>query len=166
MTHRYILDTNVIVNAQGDRSPQTATACIEKCQYLLYRCLAGEFNLVLDVGQHGSDVLAEYQQQFHHYQGGYGEVFIRWLLNQLGQPQIIEIPITKTDQHTYEEFPHEDARLRTFDPSDRKWIALAVAHFQYFDASAPIMQSADLKWKDYQIAFLAHHVDVQFMCEE
>lgn len=161
---RKILDTNVLIHADGNRSPQTPAACIEKCRFLLFTCITSSFQIVIDVGAHGSDVLAEYRANLSD--GGYMDVFMRWLLNHLADERyVLNIPLTRRDTNDYEEFPNDPA-LNKFDPKDRKWIALAVAHYQYEDETAPVAQSADMKWREFVEAFSRHHVEIEFLCDE
>ncbi len=164
---RKILDTNVIINASGNKSPQTKEACVEICLKLLFQFMAGYSGLkiVIDTGSHGSDILEEYQKQFKYYEGTYGAIFIQWLLNNIMNDQyVIQIPITRIDEDAYEEFP-KDTELKKFDPRDRKFIAVAIAHYQYEDQTAPIVQSADMKWKDFMSAFAKHNVEIEFICD-
>lgn len=165
--NRRILDTNVIVNAHATKSPQTSESCISQCQHLLVRCMADHFQIVIDVGKHGSDVLREYQNNLPYYGGSYGELFIRWLLNNItDKKHVFEVPLTRQDaDDEYEEFP-DDPDLVDFDPRDRKFVALGVAHYMYEDEIAPIVQSADYKWRDFVVAFRKHYVHVDFLCDE
>ena len=163
-----ILDTNVIINASGNKSPQTKEMCIKTCLELLFQFMAGYSGLkiVIDTGSHGSDILEEYQKQFKYYEGTYGAIFIQWLLNNIMNDQyVIQIPIARIDENEYEEFP-KDRDLKGFDPSDRKFIAVAVAYYQYEDQIVPIVQSAEMeKWKEFVSAFAEHNVEIEFICD-
>lgn len=161
---RKILDTNVIISASGDRSSQITEACIDRCRLLLFECTTGNLQIVIDCGEHGSHILHEYRQQFRYYEGTYGKMFVRWILhNTMNEQYIIQIPITYLDGDEYREFP-KDRDLEGFDPKDRKFIAVAIAHYQYEDQIAPIVQSADMKWSKFVSAFAKHHVEVEFIC--
>lgn len=164
---RKILDTNVIISAIGDsdKSPQITVTCIEQCRLLLFQCTTGNLQIVIDSGEHGSHILDEYRQQFRYYEGTYGEMFVRWILNNIMNEQyIMQIPITYLGNDEYQEFP-EDHDLHGFDPRDRKFIALAVAHHQYEAQIAPIVQSADMKWKNFVSTFAQYHVEIEFICD-
>jgi hypothetical protein len=162
---RKILDTNVIIQADGSQSPQTAAQCIELCRRLLFQCTTDNFQIVIDAGPHGSDILAEYQNKLSYYGGSYGEMFVRWLLNNLGdEKHVFQVPLTRTEEDTYQEFP-DDPDLRKFDPRDRKWIAAGAAHYLYEGKIAPIVQSADVKWRAFVATFAKYHVQVDFLCE-
>lgn len=59
----------------------------------------------------------------------------------------------------FESFPN-DARLANFDPPDRKFVAVAVAHEQH----PPIAQATDSKWLGWESALRDHGVNVEFLC--
>ena len=52
--------------------------------------------------------------------------------------------------------------LNDFDPDDRKFIAVAVAHLE----QPPILQAVDSQWWDFRDAFRRNGVTVKFICEE
>jgi hypothetical protein len=68
---------------------------------------------------------------------------------------------------SFAEFPNDDSRLTTFDPADRKWIAVALAHKRDQPAEdvPPIAQAADPKWKNFTEAFSEHGVTIDFICD-
>lgn len=163
---RKILDTNVIIHAHETKSPQTSDVCKELCIHLLFRCMAEDFQIVIDTGKHGSDVLREYQNNLRYYGGSYGELFLRWLINNItDEKHVFEVPLVQgLHEDEYEEFP-KDSGLDDFDPRDRKFVALAVAHYLYEEQIAPIVQSADTKWNKFTPVFSKYHVEIDFICE-
>ena len=56
-------------------------------------------------------------------------------------------------------FP-DDARLAKFDPSDRKFVAVAAAHPQ----KPPILQATDSKWLNWEKPLRRHGITVEFLC--
>jgi hypothetical protein len=160
-----ILDTNVLIIANGGLSPQSTPECHKECLERLFSITAGERRLVIDGGPpNGSEILAEYRNYFQGAGGAFGEVFFRWILNNWRDTQHVEVvPISPRDD-SYEEFP-ADPRLKEFDIRDRKWVATARAHHQYNDIIAPIVQAADMKWKDYTQVFQEYYVEVDFLCD-
>lgn len=76
----------------------------------------------------------------------------------------MQIPITYLDNDEYQELP-KDHDLNGFDPKDRKFIAVAIAHHQYEAQIAPIVQSADMKWKNFVSTFAQYHVEIEFICD-
>jgi hypothetical protein len=65
------------------------------------------------------------------------------------------------DEHNFEEFLL-DPSLATFDPSDRKFVAVAVAHPEH----PPILNATDSDWWDYREALAHHSVRVEFVCPD
>jgi hypothetical protein len=158
-----ILDTNVLINAEGDQSAQTPLACREACLHFLVAVMAGDYQLVMDGGADpdGSEALAEYRRNLHAAGARLGELFLRWLLQHWGT-SVQLVPITPAGE-SYEEFP-SDSRLKEFDPRDHKWVALAVAHKNYNERQADIIQSADFKWLGFIAVFAEYGVNVRFIC--
>jgi len=157
-----ILDTNVLIHANGDQSPQTSATCKMECLRLLMSAMANDYQIVIDGGAdpNGSDMLDEYRHKLHESGDGFGEMFLRWLLQ--NWQNLILVPLTRSGE-SYEEFP-QDPRLATFDPRDHKWIAAAVSCHMYNDIQPEVMQSADYKWEQYVRAFLDYKVNIVFVC--
>lgn len=86
-------------------------------------------------------------------------MFIKWVHDNQWNPQKIErIAITRNGD-SYDEFPsHEN--LKTFDLSDRKFVAVANAH----PARPPILQATDSKWWGWKGALQEAGITVQFLC--
>jgi hypothetical protein len=157
-----ILDTNILIHANGDQSPQTTAECKNECLKLIMSAMARDYQIVIDGGVNpdGSEVLSEYRNKLNEAGSGFGEMFLRWIA--IHWQEHILVPITKKDE-SYEEFP-DDERLKDFDPRDRKWIATAVSCKTYLEIQPDIMQSADFKWEKYQEIFHEHNVSVIFIC--
>jgi hypothetical protein len=164
-----ILDTNVLIHGNGDsvQSPQTSAICFQKCIDVLFRITAGDYQIILDKNSTGSDVLTEYRNNLLYEGRGLGDAFFRWLLrNQYNEDIVISIPLNKLGENNYAEFPtHKD--LKKFDPSDRKWIALANAYLATHNKSVPIIQSAEQnkKWHEFLKVFQELGIEVDFICE-
>jgi hypothetical protein len=72
------------------------------------------------------------------------------------------VKITPSDQAAnFEEFP-DDPELRDFDPDDRKFVAVALAH----QCKPPILQTVDTGWWLLRDAFRRNEVRVEFLCED
>ena len=93
---------------------------------------------------------------------GVGDHFHRWLLTNQGNPtRCTRVHITPTSDGSYKEFPrHPD--LKSFDPSDRKFIAVAAAHPQ----SPCVLQAFDSKWWPVRHAFKACGINIAFLCPD
>ncbi len=64
-------------------------------------------------------------------------------------------------ENEFEEFP-DDPALDDFDPDDRKFIAVTIAHPE----KPPILQAVDSQWWDFRDAFRRNGVTVEFICED
>lgn len=161
-----VFDTNVLIHANLTQSPQTSAACKQRCIDVLFRMMAGDMQMVLDSDEQGSTMLTEYHNNLKYEGIGLGDAFLRWILNNYWNRALFHfVTLTKLDDDTYAEFPnHPD--LKGFDPRDRKWVAAAVAHASRYEAAAPIMQSADEKWRDFVVALLSVGVEIDFICDE
>ena len=69
-------------------------------------------------------------------------------------------PLANLDNE-FGEFP-KDPELANFDPDDRKFVAVAIAHCE----KPPILQAVDSQWLDFRDVLLQHGVRVQFICED
>lgn len=161
-----ILDTNVLIIANGDQSPQSSPQCRESCINVLFALMAGDTRLVIDGGgPEGSEILSEYRHKLRESGSGLGEMFLRWLLQHWSaETHVIRVPISPKDD-SYEEFPQDD-RLKGFDPADHKWVAVANAHHLYNEINPDIVQAADFKWKLFISVFQEHGIRVTFVCSE
>jgi hypothetical protein len=155
-----VVDTNVPVVANG-RSKQASPECVKACAVRLGE-LAQKGRLVLDDKWL---ILKEYMVNLRSSgQPGVGDAFLNWVLTNRCNPRLCEqIAITpknsaKTD---FEEFPADPA-LKDFDPTDRKFVAVAVAH----PDRPPILQAVDTKWWEMKEPLLEAGVTVDFLCEE
>ena len=73
------------------------------------------------------------------------------------------VTITPIDgsENEFEEFP-DDPALNDFDPDDRKFIAVAIAHLE----KPPILQAVDSQWWDFRDALRRNGIIVEFICED
>lgn len=152
----YVIDTNVILVANGQHA-DVSSGCTAACAQRLY-----------DVKQTGRvaidnayKILLEYQRKTTPSIGkGAGDAFLKWLLQNASNPQRCDqVALTEHDDRRFESFP-DDPRLESFDPPDRKFVAVAAAH----PDKPPILQAADSKWLDWAPALRDHGIDVEFLC--
>ncbi len=155
---RAVIDTNVLLVANGqhlDVSADCVTACVERLQ-----AMEKAGTTVID---DGFRILGEYQNKTSlNPPKGVGDVFLKWLLRQAGNPARVEqICLTELAENEFVEFP--DAALQpAFDAPDRKFAAVAHCHPE----KPPIWQAADCKWLDWWPALQAKGVRVEFLCPE
>ena len=158
-----IVDTNVIIAANG-RAEHASPDCVERCQQRLEQIRSqSETSLVDD----GWRILKEYQRHVDtRTQKGIGDVFVKTLLQNLGNPKVCtRVPITPLAGNgtDFDEFPAAEA-LSDFDPADRKFIAVAIAYRRDFAQNATILQALDRKWEEFQEAFQQEEVHIEFLC--
>jgi hypothetical protein len=155
-----IFDTNVPVVANG-LAGQASAECVEACIDKLVESQSQDVVLVDDLGL----IFEEYQRYLaHRGQPGTGDAFFKWLWdNQANEAHCRRVPITSIhpDPRAFLEFP-EDPRLATFDASDRKFVAVAIAA-----GSHPVIVNAsDTDWWAARHVLAEYHVTVEFLCPE
>lgn len=153
-----VIDTNVLLVANGghpDVSPECVIACVQRLQTMLEDGVT-----VIDDGHR---ILGEYQHKAQlNPPKGVGDVFLKWLLRNAGNAERVhQVAITEALENEFAEFP-DQALQPEFDPSDRKFAAVANAH----PARPPIWQAADCKWINWWQALQAHGVTVEFLCPD
>ena len=155
-----IVDTNVAVVANGG-SGQASEECEETCINRLQEITTGEIKLVLDDHRR---IIEEYRGNLSpHGQPGVGDAFLKWVETNWTNPRWCDlVPITSADglENEFEEFPIDPA-LVDFDPDDRKFVAVALAHPE----QPPILQAVDSQWWDFRDALHRSGVTVEFICE-
>jgi hypothetical protein len=137
MREPVVVDANVLFVANG--GPTHSISCTLACAKQLVEIQKSR-RVVLD---YGYEILNEYaRSQPVKGQPGLGFQFWKWLLNtKSSADHCAYVTITKTEVNSYEEFPDHPG-LANFDPSDRKFVAVTVAHGDL----PPIMQASDSKW--------------------
>lgn len=155
-----VVDTNVAVVAStpaGQKGP-VSRACIRACVRELLAIRGGEKKLALDAE---GAIVREYLANLTvGARGGVGGAFLKWVLDNREVPERCDKVVTRTPDGRLPAFP-DDPELADFDPSDRKFVAVARAH----PAAPPILQATDSKWWGYRRALRRHGVTVDFLCE-
>ncbi len=155
-----IVDTNVAVVANGN-SAQASNECVETCIHRLQGIMHGETKLVLDMEW---KILGEYSDNLHSRAAGVGNEFLEWCLRNRTNPEKCELvwitPVDNSDTD-FREFPYDPA-LQNFDPKDRKFIAVALAHPE----EPPILEATDTEWWELRDAFCRNGVTIEFICED
>lgn len=107
------------------------------------------------------DTAGEIQAEYHRHlnwrgQPGVGDrFFLEVTRSMAGRVERIDLP--KRDDDTYLHFP-EDPALAEFDPSDRKFAALA-RH-----AKAPVANATGTDWLHHRAVLVAHGIALDFIC--
>ncbi len=159
---KVIVDTNVPVVA-NKQSLQASPDCVMRCVTRL-RAIQRTGCVVIDDEWH---IINEYRDNLREQgQPGVGDAFFLWLLRNRNHPrfcyQVHISPHTASPEtRDFVEFPKEPA-LAGFDPSDRKFVAVAVAHPEH----PPILNAADNDWWNYRDVLAQHSVQVDFLCPD
>jgi hypothetical protein len=155
-----VIDTNVPVVA--NRRSAASSACVETCVNEILAITRDETRRVaLDLE---GFIIREYIANLSFAgQPGVGDAFLKWLhANQAVVERCEKVPITRAGPggDDFPDFPADEALAR-FDPSDRKFVAVARAH----PAHPPILEATDAKWWGWREALARNGVTVQFLCE-
>lgn len=155
---RVVVDTNVPIVANGRPDPSNggrapSIGCRLAAIEFLEETLASR-RVVLDIA---GDIQAEYRRYLHAKgQPGVGDRFYQQLLMSApARVERLDLPHEPTGE--YVDFP-KDIKLLTFDPSDRKFVAMARR------ANAPIANATDTDWLHHKDALNANGVTIQFIC--
>lgn len=166
LPEKCLVDTNVpIIANQTSRQPRPddrSDECVEACIKAIMHVIDGKRRgLILDAED---EIYKEYRKKLRfNGQPGVGDHFMKWVHdNRFSLPEEQLVSITKSGD-SYEEFPlHEE--LKKFDPSDRKFVAVANAYGKKM--KAPILQAGDSKWWGWNKALAEVGIDVIFLCPE
>jgi hypothetical protein len=154
-----VVDTNVAVVANKNHpeaSPQCVLSCIQAMEELK---LSGK--LVLDDRWR---IIREYQNNLSSTgQPGYGDAFLKWVLRNRENPlrcQQVTIHPIDGSETDFEEFP-KDPALQALDPSDRKFVAVALAH----SSRPPIWNATDTDWWELRAELSSNGLQIRFLCQ-
>lgn len=157
----FVIDTNVGVVA-NEGHPEASPECVTACTNFLEDIVNGEALVVIDAGW---EILEEYLRYMSSSgQPGPGDAFLKWLLNNLANPdrceQVwIDDVIDPQDHRVYDQFP-DDPDLATFDRSDRKFVAVALES----PRRPAIANAVDSDWWNFREALERVGVRVELLC--
>lgn len=154
-----IIDTNV-PKVANQKSSQASPTCVQICIGKIRDTQQGHHLLVLD---NQWVIIKEYMRELHESgQPGIGDAFLKWVLTNWMNPNCCElISITPQQDDTFVEFP-QDRSLQSFDPSDRKFVATALAH----PNNPPILIAIDRGWRRYRHILATFGVQITFLCPD
>lgn len=155
----FVVDTNVPIVANG----QSGTpSCQLQCAGELLEITSDRARVAID---EGGEILREYMRHLSHSgQPGVGDAFFRWLFDNqavLSRCDKVEIPCRSNNPTDFEHFPDHPG-LKGFDPSDKKFVAVARAHPE----RPSILEAADAKFIGWAGALEEEGVTVRFLCKE
>ncbi len=150
----FVVDTNVAIAANGRNThvdEECQLACVEKLEFLKRK-------EVVAIDGEGL-ILEEYSNSLNYSGGpGVGDVFFKYVHdNQYWDDRVHRIPVTrsKNDGRGFEELPEN-----TFDPSDRKFLAVAVK------AKAVVLNATDSDWGKHAALMDELNVKVEQLCPQ
>jgi hypothetical protein len=166
---KLVIDTNVgvVANLPSKEMPDSSVSllCQQRCIMLLLAVTRGEHMLVLDDAWR---IIHEYGRQLRSSgQPGVGDAFYKWVLTNHANPERCEcVPLHEEKDELgntfWREFPQDDEAFVGFDPSDRKFVALSLAHGE----KPEICNATDRDWRDYAKPLARYGVRVWFVCPE
>lgn len=153
-----VIDTNVLLIANNQHE-DISIECVSECIVRL-KAIQNDGTVVID---DGFRILSEYQNKTQlNPPKGVGDVFLKWLLRNTGNSaRVVQVALTETDNDSFAEFPDQTLQP-SFDPSDRKFVAVANAH----PDKPTVWQGADCKWLNWFPQLQAVGVNVEFVCPE
>lgn len=155
----YIVDTNVAIVANG-KSPQADPDCVIACIEILEEVYLSGI-IVIDDSKH---ILREYMRNLSMSgQPGPGDFFMKWVwTNQADLTRCKQVNITSS-KHAgdFDEFPN-DPKLKKFDRSDRKFVAVALKQ----NCTPLILNAVDTDWAEHYEALHELGLQIAFLCKQ
>lgn len=150
----FVVDTNVPIAANG-RQTHADERCQLACVQRLRSLAAGDTVAIDRAGL----ILNEYKKHLH-FSGipGVGDMFFKHVFNNQSQSKYVRrVAVTPTGDPArgFEELPKN-----TFDPSDRKFLAVAVA------AQAVVLNATDSDWGEHGALTSKLGVEVRELCPQ
>jgi hypothetical protein len=157
--HR-VIDTNVLIVANNRESEHASLQCVISCQKYLQSFRESKILVIDNKWEILKEYLKYYKKAHNTGQPRVGDEFLEWVLSNQNNPKHCQkAPITKICENEFEEFPKSES-LKKFDPSDRKFVAVALTH----SAKPPITVAIDRGWNTHQEALTEYGVDIEFLC--
>jgi len=156
----YVVDTNVAIVA-NEKSEQASTDCKLSCINKIKEFNNNQHILVLD---NLWLIISEYKNKLSQIgEPGIGDAFLKWVLTNQANPNRCQtVKITKTGIDSFEEFPQDREDLEEFDRSDRKFVAVALAH----PHKPTILNAVDSDWKNFELSLKKIGINLEFLCPE
>lgn len=153
----FVMDTNVPLIARGES--HMSADCEQACARFIELFLRGRQILVID---DNFELIGEYMNQIP-LSGpiNFANRFLKWLYeNQGNSHRVKQVKINLCDFGSNEE-NFEGLFEIKIDPSDLKFIAVAIANF----GKAPIAEASDSKWIGWEEALNELGIKVVFLCK-
>ena len=162
---KYIIDTNLIYLSKTPVAdiPKEMLECARKCSIFLEGFLKEKDpKIVLDKNLL---IYKEYRQAYESLKNSapnVATIFCDWFFKYLQKIPQNDFIFLKTDASgNFVDYPSSQS-FDKFDPSDRKFIALANAHHEH----PPIVEASDCKWWGIKDDLKAIGLEVKFIDEQ
>lgn len=151
----FVVDTNVAIVANGGDTTHADLACQLSCTERLVSLVDQGTVAIDDTGL----ILEEYRGHLSFSgQPGVGDAFFKHVFDfQYRGVKVLRVPVTPSDneQRGFEELPRN-----SFDPSDRKFLAVAVV------AEAVVLNATDSDWEEQKPLMDRLGVEVDQLCPQ
>lgn len=149
---RFVIDTNVPIVANGREESVKIDCRIAAIQTLQNALASGRIFL---------DSEGAIQDEYRRYlspsgQPGVGDMFYREVLNS-HPDRVVRVDIARRPDGEYEDLPQAIIDVN-FDPSDRKFAAVAVR------ANAKVCNAIDSDWLEQREVIEANGIEIIFVC--
>ena len=159
-----IIDTNVPLTAAGINENVTLL-CKQHCVRVVNLVRNRAICIVID---RDGEVLREYANKVHQKRSSLLDLaglFLIYVRSNSGyKERVHQIHLRKVNGE-YADWP-QDQTLTGFDPSDKKWVALALAFRQQTGQDAPVAYAIERGWDKYGEALNQHGVVLEHLCAE
>lgn len=156
----FVIDTNVPVVANA-KSEQADPECVIACIDALFGIRENGI-IILDDARL---ILQEYMHNLSMSgQPGAGDSFMKWVWDmQANEKHCKRVHITpgESDPTDFAEFPKDD-RLQNFDPSDRKFVTVALTSGDHPE----ILNAVDSDWANHFDALTQAGLRIRFVCPQ
>lgn len=156
---QFIVDTNVPIVA-NNRNTHASVSCVNAAIEFLLDLQKNHILLIDSLSQ----ILHEYMSHLSlSGQPGAGDLFMKWVWQNQGvQNHVVQIVLPyNLAAQSYNNFPI-DVALSQFDPSDRKFVSLALASGN----SPKIVNCVDTDWSEHFTALSRNGVNILFLCPQ
>lgn len=151
----FVVDTNVAIVANGDETTHADLVCRLSCIEKLDSVIKENTVAIDSTGL----ILEEYRRHLSFSgQPGTGDAFFKHVFDsQYQDEKVVRVPVThfEDEQRGFEELPRN-----TFDPSDRKFLAVAVV------AEAIVLNATDSGWGEQKPLMNRLGVEVEQLCPQ
>jgi len=153
----FVVDVNVPIVANG-HSPQANLDCVSACVGYL-QILVQDGTVVLDDQMR---ILKQYLDYLRPTgQPGLGDAFMQWVWeNRAVAAKCERVAVTPVGG-SFREFP-DDPALAGFDPSDRVYVAVALASTK----QPEVLNAVDPDWWEHRDALRQNGVYIRFLCPQ